>query len=329
MASGIDFRPVVIDTAKSMQAVTKYILGLNISPEDKIQRLVASFDLVGSDFYEQMFDANSELFDSTVIGTADYGEMTEQVERLAQKIVRNDNLGRDTNKLVQSFYDSALGQAQSKAFFNAVSLDKHPTLTRSMVGETCGWCEGLAGVHVNPTSDMFSRHANCDCLLVASGYNSRNGVVTNYNKNPNFASLASEEARKKIGVTQEYWANEMSDGERWFAKNYPEEIKWIDRNKIDGTGKQLPTNDYVMTINGREYELKTSTNLKYRTVRENIRSSLKNGTGIKTNFMISTAGKKMPDSFKTKLRNYATKNVAIRELRIFTSSGEEVLVYGK
>ena len=181
MANGINFSPVATDTAESMDAVVKYILGLNITPEEKIRRIYKSFSIVGSDFYVQMFDANSLLFDSTAIGT-DFSEMDDQIERLSRKIVQNYNLGRETDTLVKDFYDSALGKAQSEAFTNAISLDRHPTLTRTMVGETCDWCKGLAGVWIDPTDDLFSRHADCDCLFTVSGYNSRNGILENYNK---------------------------------------------------------------------------------------------------------------------------------------------------
>lgn len=181
MAKGINFSPVATDTAKSMDSLVKYILNLNISPEEKIRRLAKSFNLVGSDFYIQMFEANSQLFDSTAIGT-DYSEMTDQIDRLSRKIVQNDNLGRPVDRLTKDFYDSALGKAQHEAFVNAVSLDKHPTLTRSMVGETCDWCKKRAGVWVDPDAELFTRHADCDCLFVTSGYNSRNGILTNYVK---------------------------------------------------------------------------------------------------------------------------------------------------
>lgn len=182
MAKGINFSLVATDTAESMDAVVKYILGLNISPADKTKRLSKIFNLVGSDFYYQMFEANSQLFDSTAIGSTDFGEMTDQIERLSRKIVQNYNLGRETDTLVKDFYDSALGRAQSEAFVNAISLDKHPTLTRTMIGETCDWCKGLAGVWISPTDELFRRHADCDCLFTVSGYNSRNGILDNYVK---------------------------------------------------------------------------------------------------------------------------------------------------
>ena len=182
MASGINFTPVAKDTAKTMQKAVNYILSLNIDPAEKIRRLSLTFNLVGSDFYMQLFEANSILFDSTAIGTTDFYEMQEQIDRLSHKIVQNHNLGREVDTLTQDFYYSALGKAQDSAFRNAISLDKHPTLTRTMVGETCEWCQKLAGTHVDPTSDLFRRHADCDCLFVTSGFNSRNGIVTNYNK---------------------------------------------------------------------------------------------------------------------------------------------------
>lgn len=182
MNGGINFSKVATDTAKNMDKVVDYILKLDIPKAEKIRRLKLAFNLVGSDFYVQMFDANSALFDSTAIGTTDYNEMAIQIDGLARKLVQNYNLGRETKPIVKEFYDSALGRAQNEAFVNAISLDKHPTLTRSIVGETCGWCIGLAGVHTYPESDMFARHDNCDCLFVVSGYNSRNGILTNYRK---------------------------------------------------------------------------------------------------------------------------------------------------
>lgn len=182
MAKGINFTPVARDTAESMDSVVKYILGLNISPEDKVKRLAKAFNIVGSDFYLQMFEANSQVFDSMAIGTADFNEMTSQIDDLASKLVQNHNLGRETNVLVRDFYESALGKAQHEAFTNAKSLDKHPTLTRTMVGETCKWCQARAGVWTNPDDEMFRRHENCDCIFTTSGYRTRNGVLTNYKK---------------------------------------------------------------------------------------------------------------------------------------------------
>lgn len=327
--SGVDFHPVAKDTAKSMMKVVDYILGLPITKADKLARMVKVFNLVGSDFYMQMFNANSEMFDSTAIGTTDYGNMTNQIERLAQKITRNDYLGRDARQLVQSFYDSALGDAQNEAFRNAISLDKHPTLTRTMVGETCDWCQERAGVHTDPDGDLFARHAHCDCLFVVSGYKSRNGALTNYNKkgigNPGLLRLSDEKARKKIGVNASYWGNDMDDGERWFAKNYPGSIEWINRNKFDSNGRKVPTNDFVDVYTGIEYELKSPESTRGRSISRAISEAASKG---KRNFMINLGNRQLGDSLIRSLEQYNVRHPSDKQieiLKIFTM-GKEVRI---
>lgn len=178
----MDFHPVAVDTTKQVLTAIKYILGLEISHSDKKERIKKVLNLVGSDFYMQMFEANSEVFDSTAIGTTDYAEMDDMVGRLATKVERQHYGGRPYDMLVKEFYDTTLGAAQQEAFINAISLGKHPTITRTMVGETCNWCRNLAGTHTYPDGKYFARHDNCDCLIVASGYNSRNGIVKNYKR---------------------------------------------------------------------------------------------------------------------------------------------------
>ena len=181
----MDFHPVAIDTASSILPAVKYILGLDISPDDKESRIAKVINLIGSDFYTQMFDANSQVFDSTAIGTTDYSQMTDQIDNLATKLVRQYALSRVIDPIVREFYDSALGKAQEEAFRNAISLDKHPTLTRTVVGKCCEWCDKKQGTYTYPKGEDFARHDNCDCLFTTSGYNSRNGVLNNYVKHKN------------------------------------------------------------------------------------------------------------------------------------------------
>ena len=178
----INFEPVASDVAAQMSETVHYILSLDISAAEKVNRIVRSFNLVGSDFYVQMFGASSEVFDTMALSSMGYDEMLAQVERLGTKLVRNYALDYEIDPIVKDFYDSVLGKAMNEAFSNALSLDKHPTLTRSIVGETCSWCIARQGTFVNPDSEYFSRHRDCDCLLVVSGYNTRNGVLNNYVK---------------------------------------------------------------------------------------------------------------------------------------------------
>lgn len=178
----MDFSGVTADTSGNVTEAIDYILLLNISPADKKSRISRVVELVGESYHTQLYGAASQVFDSSAVSTAGVNDETAQAQRLADKIVRNFALSRPTAALIEEYYNSLLGQAQSEAFKNAVSMQKHPTLTRRIVGETCPWCEGKAGTHIDPTSEDFSRHHECDCLFVVAGYNTRNGLLTNYVK---------------------------------------------------------------------------------------------------------------------------------------------------
>lgn len=178
----MNFSGVATDLGGQMAKVVNFILGLNISPEDKRARLIKVFGTVGDEFFGKMFRDNSELFDSAAIGTMGFQNPEGQVERLSTKLVQNYNLGRKNDAIVKGFFDSVLADAQHQAFENGKSLGKVPTLTRTIVGETCSWCTDRAGTFTNPDSGLFARHDNCDCLFIVKGYNSRNGILTNYRK---------------------------------------------------------------------------------------------------------------------------------------------------
>ncbi len=177
----MDFSKVATDTAKGMKDLVAYILSLNISPADKKGSIARAFRTVGSKFYSQLFEASSEIFDSRAITTLinlDYN----QISRLSEKLVQNYVLGREIDYLIKDYYDSELGRAQHEAFQNALSLNKHPTLERIVVGETCQWCWDHAGTFTHPSGEDFARHRDCNCMFIVSGYNTRNGLLKNYVK---------------------------------------------------------------------------------------------------------------------------------------------------
>lgn len=178
----MDFSKVATDIAKQMREVVDYILNLNISPADKRARLTRAFQIVGYEFFDKMFNDNSLLFDSEAIGTLGYQNKGDKIQGLAYKLVQNYNLTRKNDAIIKEFYDSVLGDAQYEAFENGKSLGKVPTLTRQLVGETCGWCTARVGTFTYPDGELFARHDNCDCLFIVKGYNSRNGILTNYRK---------------------------------------------------------------------------------------------------------------------------------------------------
>lgn len=290
----MDFHPVATDTADNILPAIKYILDLDISPADKMNRIKTVINLIGSDFYVQMFDASSEVFDSTALGSTDFNEFADQIDNLARKVVRQDALGRVVDQIVREFYDSVLGSAQEQAFRNAISLDKHPTLTRSLVGETCGWCRDLVGTHIYPDAKYFSRHDNCDCLIVVSGYNSRNGVVNNYTKkSTNREELISRDSNIAIqDATEEVLQTATPRvGSINYAANWPEKQKvgeeeqkfasWL-LNTLGGNITYIPTvedsktPDYLW--NGVNSELKTLSTSSLNALSHKIRdASLQTG----------------------------------------------------
>ncbi len=179
----MDFSGVTNDTSRNVTAAVEGILSMNISPDDKEAQIARIFIVVGREFHDQLYDASSQVFDSQSINSVDKLDKS-QAERLANKVVRNYALTRNTTgALIKEFYDSVLSQAQHEAFQNAASLQKHPTLTRTPTGKTtCKWCLSQSGVHQNPTRENFKRHRDDDCKITVSGYNSRNGVLNNYKK---------------------------------------------------------------------------------------------------------------------------------------------------
>lgn len=178
----MNFSATAKDIGNQMVEVVDYILGLNISPAEKRARLIKAFGIVGNEFFDKMFTDNSLLFDSQAIKSLGFANPEGQIERMASKMVQNYNLGRKNEAIITGFFDSVLADAQKEAFDNGISLGKVPTLKRSLVGETCGWCRARVGTFTYPDGELFARHDNCDCLFIVSGYNSRNGVLTNYRK---------------------------------------------------------------------------------------------------------------------------------------------------
>lgn len=178
----MNFSASAKDLGRQMMSVVEFILSLQISPAEKRRRLVKAFGIVGNEFFGKMFADNSELFASEAIKTLGFQNPEDQIERLSSKLVQNYNLGRKNEAIVRGFFDSVLADAQHEAFENGVSLGKVPTLTRRLVGETCGWCAARTGTFTYPEGELFARHDNCDCLFIVQGYNSRNGLLTNYRK---------------------------------------------------------------------------------------------------------------------------------------------------
>lgn len=178
----MDFSGIVEDTTSGVQDIINDILSMNIDPQFKVEQIQSVLMQVGERFGQKMFNDVSQLFDSTAIDSFIPFNENNQVYDLAQKIVRDHAFDLNDRPIVKEYYDILLGRAQYSAFKNAQSLEKHPTLTRRLRGETCEWCRARVGTFTDPDNELFRRHDNCDCVFIVSGYNSRNGVLKNYRK---------------------------------------------------------------------------------------------------------------------------------------------------
>lgn len=177
----MNMTPIAKDTARVVASAIEEILQAKFSPGEKQARIEKIIRDTSNHFSQKTYADASQIFANSI--SADDLIDDFQISRLAQKTTRDyalmrDNLAADIN----TFFDSILADAQSEAFANAKSLEKHPILTRSIVSETCAWCQSKARTFADPKPEDFSRHRKCDCLFVVSGYNSRNGVLKNYRK---------------------------------------------------------------------------------------------------------------------------------------------------
>lgn len=172
----MEFTITAKTTGAEVSKIVDFILKQNWDKNTKARYLRRLFKLTGTSFFDKLFELNSDLLDSTALSSLGLDDYDLQIEQLSYKLVQNYNLTRETKPITTEFYYSVMGKAQYEAFDNAVSLGKHPTLTRSIRGETCPWCIRLAGTYTYPTNDMFRHHERCDCAFTVNGFKTRNGT---------------------------------------------------------------------------------------------------------------------------------------------------------
>lgn len=133
---------------------------------------------VGTSVYNKVYDMSA--FDLEISHTQGTGidDRYYGLAKVASGTVSAGAVGLE--EYVRNYLDTMASKAQHDSFKTAKQSNKHPTVTRKLVGETCDWCTSLAGTYTNPSADVFKRHGGCDCLIITEGYNSRNGKLKNY-----------------------------------------------------------------------------------------------------------------------------------------------------
>lgn len=174
----MDYSQLTPTILPQVLAAVKLINNPEVDPETRQLNQEILFREVGQAVYAKIYDMNAwDMGISHTIGAGIDGRYY-GLAKVVSASVSNGNIGLD--EYVGNYIDNMIALAQNHAFTNAGQSGQHPTVTREVVGETCKWCDGLAGTYTDPTPEVFQRHSSCDCSIKTEGYKSRNGLLNNY-----------------------------------------------------------------------------------------------------------------------------------------------------
>lgn len=176
----MDYSKLSATIQDKILAAVALINNPEIDPEIRQLNQEILFREVGQAVYAKVYDMNA--FDFEIEHTTGPGIDNRYygLAKVTSDSISAGNLG--LTDLISNYVDTAIAMAQRDATINALQSGKHPKVTREIVGETCDWCNSLAGTYTNPPSDVFLRHRACDCRIITEGYRSRNGLLNNYVK---------------------------------------------------------------------------------------------------------------------------------------------------
>ena len=165
---------------KKVMAALAIINNPEVAPDVRQLNQEILFREVGAAVYAKVYNMNA--FDYEIEHTTGPGidDRHFGLAKVASASVSAGALG--LGLLVRNYLDTMASKAQQDATHNARQSGKRTRVTRKMNGETCGWCESLAGTYENPDSEVFKRHRGCDCSIITEGYRTRNGLLGNYSK---------------------------------------------------------------------------------------------------------------------------------------------------
>ena len=165
---------------KKVMAALAIINNPEVAPDVRQLNQEILFREVGAAVYAKVYNMNA--FDYEIEHTTGPGidDRHFGLAKVAAASVSAGALGLPL--LVRNYLDTMASKAQQDATHNARQSGKRTKVTRKMNGETCGWCESLAGTYENPDSEVFKRHRGCDCSIITEGYRTRNGQLNNYSK---------------------------------------------------------------------------------------------------------------------------------------------------
>lgn len=253
---------------------------------------------------------------------------------------------------VNQYYAERLVRTESNHFHNQGELEAYQQMgfeyfqflatldnrtseiCQEMDGKKFKVSEGIPGDNVPPL------HPNCRSTIVPyfKGYEPETRLYRNpeTGKNSYTYSATYTEWRQKLPKPRSVEptrpkvpgkllnpkiSKEFKAQEKEFVNNFTamgNNIRWIPKDVPKNGEPPKPTNDFIW--NKLEWELKTSSSLKYKTVAGYIRDGVKQG---KQNFMIDVYAKKNIKKFKQQIAAYNARNPQNKAKRIslFTKDG--------
>jgi hypothetical protein len=176
----MDYTKLNDTIAKKVMAALALINNPEIDPDIRQLNQEILFREVGAAVYAKVYEMNAFDFEIEYTTGPGIDNRYYGLAKVAAASVAVGTLGLDQN--VRTYLDGMTAKAQQDAVKNAQQSGKYTQVIRETRGETCKWCESLAGSYTNPGPEVYRRHRECDCSIVTKGYRSRNGLLDNYVK---------------------------------------------------------------------------------------------------------------------------------------------------
>ena len=198
---------------------------------------------------------------STAVPAFD-ADRARNLAKYASEFERFEDHKLDFKELVENNSRSIVDESQEQTARARYEMGYTPTISRSTVGETCDWCNGLAGTReYNPQTmsrDIFARHRNCDCLIELN----RNGgteVVNNYSRRNDDAGANHIRQRRSVSekVSQRVKGKQI-------ASNFITNLR--DEKVIRSVGSKGENYDIMDLATGDIYHLADGSKLQNKEV---------------------------------------------------------------
>ena len=206
--------------------------GVNITPEvlpdgmmyyniaDKVVRpmLQAEYELTSAAAVQAQGSANRAAGIGIKPLTADFDENRAQgiIDRVSSQPF--EEVSWLLNEPVKSFSKNVVDQTLEKNVEFQGKSGLSPKIRRTANGETCEWCQAVAGTYEYPNvpKDVYRRHANCDCVVEYLD----GGKIQDVHTKAIYKSQAERDAavQERIARAQEQKAKE-DERKRLFGRN--------------------------------------------------------------------------------------------------------------